>query len=212
MCGKTCTQTRAGCRGRAPFLIRRGSARCNGDHPTFGSERSYVIEGISAGFSRRRARTFAESQETPPAPSDSGQPRARCADGRCGPVCAAPDEPVEPRGGRPSVDPVHDARPVLFRVHEDVDHRVPDGARRRELARVIALAPKPPANSNEAVHTPRDARSHALHPARERRRVRRLHDEVNVIRLDGKLQHAKRFARPARENAEHMRTERIFSQ
>ena len=50
-----------------------------------------------------------------------------------------------------------EARAVLPRVHEHVDERIADRARRSELARVVLLAPESPARAERAIHGSRDA-------------------------------------------------------
>jgi hypothetical protein len=76
---------------------------------------------------------------------------------------------------------------------------------------VISLAPELPANADEPVHAPCDARIEPLHPACERDGVGRFDDEMHVIRLNGKMKNAKRITRRARDRLVHGIGERIFS-
>jgi len=51
---------------------------------------------------------------------------------------------------------------VFLHVHEDVDERVADGARIRELARMEAVAPKAATNLEQRIHVSRDADGETL--------------------------------------------------
>jgi hypothetical protein len=83
------------------------------------------------------------------------------------------------------VDEAHVGLAVLDVIREDIDERVADLARRREVAAVVAVAPDVAAFACEqAVHAERDADREAAHAVRELGVVVGLDDDVEVIGLD----------------------------
>lgn len=112
-----------------------------------------------------RTRCLTETEEPMAAPSHAGEPgpcpgnRRRIARTR---ARAAPT--VEPPRGRSWVEPDGTAH-VLAPVGEHVDERVPYLARRRERARMVAVAPDRALACEHAVHRARDADREPLHAA-----------------------------------------------
>jgi len=73
---------------------------------------------------------------------------------------------------------------MLAGVVQDVDERVTDFARRPQDASVIAVREDFPATTVKTIEPLRDADREPLDAARERARVVRLGDQVQVVRLN----------------------------
>jgi len=76
--------------------------------------------------------------------------------------------------------------PVLQHINQRVAHL----ARRPEGSGVVSIGPYPTAAPEDAVQTLCDPDGEALKPAREGTAIRRFHDEMDVVVLDGELEHA----------------------
>ena len=90
---------------------------------------------------------------------------------------------------------------MLLEIHEDVHEGVAYGTWGCERPCVIAIAPDAPSAAEGAVHGTCGANREATNAARERARVLRFGDEVNVIVLHGVLDDAEVAAWRGREGA-----------
>jgi len=130
-----------------------------------------------------------------PPPPGGGEPRPRGSDRRHigrlepgAPVIARPA--VEPPRRREWVDPVAhvaDVDAVMPRVLEHVAIDVSHLLRHRDDRDVIAIVEHAAVSLELAIEAARDAHAPPLHPAREPRVIRRLADQVDVVRLDREL-------------------------
>jgi len=102
--------------------------------------------------------------------------------------------PVEPRGRGTWIEPGGGCT-VLLVIHEHVKKAVSNLARPGEFPRMIALFPHATAAAKGPIDGPRKSNREAAHSARKARFVVRLHDEVDVIALDGEVHDAKFRAR-----------------
>ena len=84
---------------------------------------------------------------------------------------------------------------MLFEVHQNVDQRVAYRARRRQRARVVAIAPDPAAPPEYVVHRAGETNGQTANAAGERFPVIGLDDEMDVLVLDAELEDAKADAR-----------------
>ncbi len=75
-------------------------------------------------------------------------------------------------------------------VQEHVDHPAPHLARGRERPGVVTIRPDCPPPVRAAVDGPRAANGEPLHAAGETQGLVRLDDQVHVIELNGKINHA----------------------
>ncbi|HEY8072638.1 MAG TPA: hypothetical protein VIF62_00970 [Labilithrix sp.] len=78
-------------------------------------------------------------------------------------------------------------REMLARVGEHVDERIADLGRCRELAAMVAVAPKTAATAEARVRAAREADDGAAKSPRERVVVARFDDEMDVIGLNRKM-------------------------
>jgi hypothetical protein len=105
------------------------------------------------------------------------------------------DPSVKPPRGRAHIEVIHGTmariRSVLTPVHQYIDQRIANFARRLQCARMVSLAPNRPTPIQCTVERPRKSHRQSSHSARQRRLVPRLDDHVDVVRLHRKLQDAK---------------------
>jgi len=92
---------------------------------------------------------------------------------------------------------------MLAEVHQDVDQRVPYGARRGERAGVIAICQHSASPTERAVHDACQADGEAADAARECAAVIRLRDQMNVVVLHAEFDHLERGPRGCGERAAH---------
>lgn len=130
---------------------------------------------------------FDRDQSMPP-PADTAEPcasnrdRSRSDPGSLG--LRAPGG--EPRRGRTRGD-LFPAPQMFPEIHQHVDERVPYRARRGERARMIPLSPDLAPATQGAVDGAREPDGEATDSVRERRPIVRLHHEMEMILLGGKL-------------------------
>jgi len=97
--------------------------------------------------------------------------------------------PVEPRRRRSGVEPAR-AGNMFPPIVEDIDEGVPNFARGRKGARVVAVTPDRSVPPEGPIHRLRDANGEALEATRERRLRVRLQQQVQMIRLRRGVQDA----------------------
>jgi hypothetical protein len=178
-----------------PLLERRASRAKREQWPQRFHAR---VVGSKRSGSIRRARALVRVDETSAAPAESREPSLR--DSRHWRVAwrrRGHREAVEPWRRRERIDR-GTGRAMLLRVHEDVDDRVPNGARRLQLARVEAVGPDAAAHPQEIVDAACEPNGEALHATCEGARVASFDDEVEVIALDGELDDMEDVAELAR--------------
>ena len=79
---------------------------------------------------------------------------------------------------------------MLPPIVEDVDERVPDLARRSQLAGVVPICPYGAVATEEAVHRLRDADREPAYTALELRRPVRFHQQVQMVTLNTELKNS----------------------
>jgi hypothetical protein len=123
-------------------------------------------------------------------------------------------KPVEVGRGRVGIDARCATRCVLSEVVQHVGKRVLHGAGRRQIASKEATSPQLAAPRNEPIHLPRHANGQALHAPRQRRFSARLDDQMHMVALHRKLQHAKTCPRPRRlcQSLPHGRKDELRAQ
>ena len=112
---------------------------------------------------------------------------------------------------RARIDPSHSREvlaPILKHIHEAVPHL----AWTSKGPRVEAVGPDLAAPSEDAVHCLGKPDPEALHTARERAAVLRLHHQVHVISLDGELENPELASRCPREPAAKSQDKPLFPQ
>src|SRR5262249_51590136 len=122
------------------------------------------------------------------APSDTGEPGSRWADGRWPGADGRPSlaKAREPSCRRAWVDLGH--RPqMLAEVHQDVDQSVTYRARRGQRTRMIAVGEHAPTPGKRAVHGACEPDRQPADAARKCATVVRLGDEVDVVILDAEF-------------------------
>ena len=97
---------------------------------------------------------------------------------------------------------------MLAKVEQHIYERIPHLTRRREWPRVISRAPDRAPPVSRPVDGACRAPGQPLHPAAEALARRRLDDEVQVVRLHRKVQHAKAWQLRARNRHEQRRESR----
>jgi hypothetical protein len=112
---------------------------------------------------------------------------------------------VEKRSRREAVD----ARPeaaarVLAKVCQDVNQGIAHGTWTFERARMETIRPKLPAATQCTIHAPSHADRKPLHAARQRLFPRRLHQHMDMVRLNRKLHDAKALRRARRGSAQRL--------
>ncbi len=122
-------------------------------------------------------------------PTGAKEPTARNAPRSTGPRHAVAPT-VEPGAGAARVD-ADEIRPVLARILKDVDERVAYISRRLQRSSVVAVREDSAASIPQAIQPLRDANEQTLHTPRERARVLGLDDQVQLVRLDRKLDEPK---------------------
>jgi hypothetical protein len=155
----------------------------------------------------RRSRHLADVDRSVPPPANAGEPRSRDGDRR------APSRPGD--GASPAVEPARRrsrietsrAANVLPPVLQDVLEGVSHLARRGECVRVISVGEDGATSPERAVHGLRDADGKPLEPARETRRLVRLHHQVHMIHLNRELDDTKPLPRRVGERVAHARKE-----
>src|SRR5260221_9938565 len=119
--------------------------------------------------------------------------------------------PVEPKAGAHGVDSFGSEQ-VLAKVQENVDEPVAHLAWRAESARMIAIAPHPSPAPANLVDATSETNREPGHSTRAGYAVVRFDDEVDVILLDGKMNHTKPRARRLRQGAANAEKHRLLSQ
>ncbi len=129
-------------------------------------------------------RSFVGADQPMATPACRRKPGSRCHDrGRARAAGRFPiPPPVEGERGRVRVEPFG-IRAVLAMVHQHVHQRVPYRTRRGEHARVVSIAPDPTAPPERPVHDACEPDRESGASARQRARILRFDDEVDVIRL-----------------------------
>ena len=124
-----------------------------------------------------------------PAPALGGQPGAgsRQRRGRRRRVIA---EALEPKGGGTGVQSRRGPL-MLARIHEDVDQGVAVFLGASQLMRVVAVAPHLPGTPQSPVDGLGNAHREPLGAGHQRSPRPRFHDQVQMVLLHRKLQHAK---------------------
>jgi len=121
------------------------------------------------------------------APPDGGKPRARAHDGRRAEQSRDWLPPAaEPWRRRAGVQTAF-SRAMLAAVHQYVDERVADRARRGERAGMKPVPPHGSAAAERAVDRPRDADGEAPHPAAQSPRIIGFDDEMEMVVLDREM-------------------------
>jgi hypothetical protein len=110
--------------------------------------------------------SLVEAQQSVPAPTDRQEPRHRpSSEGRGDGNWRRPTVEGARRGARIETD---SAQPVMSRVLQHVDERVPDLARRAQGVGVMAVAHDLAASAPNRVQRARDAHHQPAHAARQR--------------------------------------------
>jgi hypothetical protein len=128
----------------------------------------------------RKYKVFGSSAWQTKRPPDSQQPSVRLRD-----QLPMPVRSEQIHGFR--VDRTSGAFRMDHRISQHVIDRVRHLRRRAKRVRVVPISENLPAAVQCAVHSPRDPDGQALDPAGERSCIAGLGDEVQVVRLHGKM-------------------------
>src|SRR5262249_52317399 len=137
--------------------------------------------------------------QSPPPPPDSREPRPCLRHRRRrGRNLHSPPPPLEPRPRReiihaPSVG--GGGGGVLPMIQQNISNRIPHLARRHQLPRVIPIPPNRPLRPESAIDRLRNANRHSLNTSRQRGAVFSLDNQMDMIPLHRKVQHAKLLRR-----------------
>ena len=146
---------------------------------------------VSFGKAPNGTWAFVDVDQPTSSPSHPREPGAGpCHGQRLGASSDGAAPTIKPPRRRAWIEPTRPAD-VFAEVVQHVHQRIAHFSRCAEQARVMPISPDSPMATEDPVHRLRHANREPAHTALELRRPIRLYHQVQMIRLDAEVEHAK---------------------